>query len=302
MSKDITKRIKVPIFEEGEVKVGDIAMHYATCGKGRPLLFVHGWTNNWKGYIPMAQYLYKDYQFIGVDLPGFGDSDRLDSYNLKSQSDYLADFIKEMKIKKPVVVGHSMGAYVVSTFYSRHPTLASHIILIAPMFLKNNKTTMIKIMGVMYRLLRKSKLAMSAVKRIVDTKRYTYFTAKHINMYKFDKKIIDETGFEGKLKASKEVYVDMGMAISKTHIDDMIENNTIPVDLIFGRHDKLTNADKATEILKGRGKYRIEVVEEAGHVLTVEQPEETVKRLVKLISPVGIRRVEPVTFKPNIHL
>ncbi|MFA5895273.1 MAG: alpha/beta hydrolase [Candidatus Shapirobacteria bacterium] len=287
MSKDIMKGVKVAIFKEGEVKVGDVSMHYATSGKGRPLLFVHGWTNNWKGYIPMAQYLYKDYQFIGVDLPGFGDSDRLDSYNLKSQADYLAGFINEMKIKKPVVVGHSMGAYVVSTFYSRHPNVASHIILIAPMFLKNNKTAMVKVMGVMYRLLRKSKLAMSAVKRIVDTKRYTYFTAKHINMYKFDKKIIDETGFEGKLKASKEVYVDMGMAISKTHIDDLIEKNTIPVDLIFGKFDKLTNATQARKLLDGRGKYNIEEVDEAGHVLTVEQPEETVKRLVKLIGPSG---------------
>lgn len=290
------KGVKVAIFKEGEVKVGDVSMHYATSGKGRPLLFVHGWTNNWKGYIPMAQYLYKDYQFIGVDLPGFGDSDRLDSYNLKNQADYLAGFIKEMKIKKPVVVGHSMGAYVVSTFYSRHPKVASHIILIAPMFLKNNKTAMVKVMGVMYRLLRKSKLAMSAVKRIVDTKRYTYFTAKHINMYKFDKKIIDETGFEGKLKTSKEVYVDMGMAISKTHIDDLIEKNTIPIDLIFGKFDKLTNATQARKLLDGRGKYNIEEVDEAGHVLTVEQPEETVKRLVELIGPADRSSMEPNLF------
>jgi len=283
MSKDITKGVRVAIFKEGEVKVDDIVMHYATSGKGRPLLFVHGWTNNWKGYIPMARYLHKKYQFIGVDLPGFGDSARLDSYNLKSQADYLAGFIKSMGIKKPVVVGHSMGAYVVSTFYNRHPKIASHIILIAPMFLKKNKTAMMKVMRVMYRLLRKSKLAMSTVKRIVDTRRYTYFTAKHINMYRFDKKIIDETGFEGKLKASKEVYVDMGMAISKTHIDDLIEANTIPIDLIFGKYDKLTNADQAKKLLEGRGKYRIEEVDEAGHVLTVEKPKETVKRLVKLI-------------------
>ncbi|MBI2464567.1 alpha/beta hydrolase [Candidatus Shapirobacteria bacterium] len=283
MSKDITKGAKVAIFKEAEVKVGDTVIHYATSGKGRPLVFVHGWTNNWKGFIPMARYLYKEYQFIGVDLPGFGDSDRLDSYNLRNQADYLAGFIKSMKIKKPVVVGHSMGAYVVSTFYSRHPKVASHIILIAPMFLKNNKTAMVKVMGVMYRLLRKSKLAMSAVKRIVDTKRYTYFTAKHINMYKFDKKIIDETGFEGKLKASKEVYVDMGMAISKTHIDDLIENNTIPIDLIFGKFDKLTNATQARKLLDGRGKYHIEEVDEAGHVLTVEKPEETAEAVERLI-------------------
>ena len=274
---------KVGIFKEGDVKVGDVSMHYATTGKGRPLLFVHGWTNNWKGYIPVANYLYKNFEVIAVDLPGFGDSDRLDSYNLKSQADYLAGFVKKMKIKKPVVIGHSMGAYVVAMFYKRHPEIASHIVLIAPMFLKNNKTAMIKVMGVMYRLLRKSELAMRAVKRIVDTKRYTYFTAKHINMYKFDKKIIDETGFEGKLKASKEVYVDMGMAISKTHIDDLIEKNTIPIDLIFGKFDKLTNATQARKLLEGRGKYNIEEVDEAGHILTVERPKETARALVKLV-------------------
>jgi pimeloyl-ACP methyl ester carboxylesterase len=287
MSKDITKVVKVAVFKEGEVKVGNVSMHFATSGNGRPLLFVHGWTNNWKGFVPMAQYLYRKYRFIGVDLPGFGDSDRLDSYNLNSQAEYLAGFIRMMKIKKPVVVGHSMGAYVVSTFYRQNPEVASHIILVAPVFLKNNKTAMVKVMGVMYRLLRKSKLAMSAVKRIVDTKRYTYFTAKHINMYKFDKKVIDETGFEGKLKASKEVYVDMGMAISKTHIDDLIENNTIPIDLIFGKFDKLTNAAQARKLLDGRGKYNIEEVDEAGHLLTVEQPGETAKKLVKLIGPSG---------------
>ena len=197
----------------------------------------------------------------------------------------MAGFIENMKIIKPVVIGHSMGAYVVSMFYDRHPKVASHIVLIAPMFLKKNKTTMIKIMGVMYRLLRKSKLAMTAIKRIVDTKRYTYFTAKHINMYKFDKKVIDETGFEGKRKVSKEVYVDMGMAISKAHIDDLIESNIIPIDLIFGKYDKLTNADQAKKLLEGRGKYNIEEVDEAGHVLTVERPKETAIALMKLIGP-----------------
>ena len=126
---------------------------------------------------------------------------------------------------------------------------------------------------------------MTAIKRIVDTKRYTYFTAKHINMYKFDKKVIDETGFEGKRKVSKEVYVDMGMAISKTHIDDLIESNIIPIDLIFGKYDKLTNADQAKKLLEGRGKYNIEEVDEAGHVLTVERPKETAIALMKLIGP-----------------
>lgn len=287
MSKDIIRTGKSEIYKEGEVKVDGVKMHYATGGKGSPIVLVHGWTNNWKGYVPMMEHLRKKYEIFAVDLPGFGDSDRLESYTLPSQADYLNKFISKMGIKKPVVIGHSMGAYVVSTFYKRHPKVAGQIILIAPMFLKNNKRMATKLMGVVYKLLRRSNLAMSAVKRVVDTKRYTYFTAKHINMYKFNKKVIDETGFEGKLKASKEVYVDMGMAISKTHIDDLIENNKIPVDLIFGKYDKLTNATQAKRILSGRGSYRIEEVDEAGHVLTVEKPRETVKRMTKLIGPSG---------------
>lgn len=283
MSKDIIKRQSLTILKEKKVKVEDIQINYAEAGSGKTIICIHGWTNNWRGFVPMSQYLVKKFRIMAIDLPGFGDSGRLPNYDLEIEAGYVKKFMDTLKIEKPIIVGHSMGAYVASKFYNMYPDTAEKIVLISPMFKKKNKERMMRLVEIFYRTVRKTNITQWLLKKLVDGEKYTYITAKYVNMYHYNKETVENFGQEGRRKASKEAYIDMGVEVAKTNIDDLIAGNKLPIDMIFGKYDKLTNAEQARKILEGRGKYNIAEVDEAGHILTVEQPKLTAEALMDLI-------------------
>ena len=60
--------------------VEDEVVHYEVLGRGRPLIFVHGWLGSWRYWIPTMQALSSEYRTYALDLWGFGDSATPPSY------------------------------------------------------------------------------------------------------------------------------------------------------------------------------------------------------------------------------
>ncbi|HPJ17464.1 MAG TPA: alpha/beta hydrolase [Candidatus Woesebacteria bacterium] len=283
MTKAEIREKGLKTFKTKKVKIDDIEINYAEAGKGKCVVLVHGWTNNWIGMIPLGLELYKNYRVIIPDLPGYGDSGRLENYSFEIQADYLKKFLEKIKVKKPVIAAHSMGAYIISKLYSKYPVFADKLVLIGAMFNKNNKTKGLKIQNLIFKIAREFEIGQSLIKKIIDTDTYSMITSKLINMYEFNRDNVIVFGKEGKLKMSKKVYVDMGYDISKTNVDELISNNLIPIQLIFGDHDKLTNVEHARNILANKGNYQFDTVEKAGHVVTVEKPKELALKMIKFI-------------------
>jgi pimeloyl-ACP methyl ester carboxylesterase len=106
-------------------------VHYLDVGKGNSaLIFVHGWTCNaefWKG----SYTAFKNIRVIAVDLPGHGESD-------KPQANYTMDYfarsveavMKDAKITKAVLVGHSMGTPVIRQFYRLYPEKTLGLVIV----------------------------------------------------------------------------------------------------------------------------------------------------------------------------
>lgn len=274
----------IKTFQTKKIKVGEIEINYAEAGRGKTLILVHGWTNNWTGFIPIGLKLKDKYKVIILDLPGYGDSGRLPKYDFDIQANYLKMFLEKLKIIKPMLIGHSMGTYVVSTLYSKYPNIAENIILIAPVFRHNNKTKRLKMAEWLFKAAKKMRWSTRVIRGIVNTYQFSYFTSRYVNMYKFDKSLVDTYGIEGKRKVTDTAYMDLGVEIAKTNVDDLIVNNKIPIGLIFGKYDRLTNAKVAHNLLDNKGKYRIETVNNAGHLVTVEKPLGTVKAIERLLN------------------
>ncbi|SRR5258706_11925765 len=49
-------------------------VHYEVLGRGRPVIFVHGWLGSWRYWVPTMQQLSMKYRTYALDLWGFGDS------------------------------------------------------------------------------------------------------------------------------------------------------------------------------------------------------------------------------------
>lgn len=81
-------------------------------GAGPDLVFLHGITCDRGNWAPVVDLLAADFRCVNVDLPGHGDSPRTGAYDVFSQAATIAAFIADKGIERPVVVGHSYGAFI----------------------------------------------------------------------------------------------------------------------------------------------------------------------------------------------
>jgi len=124
-----------PPRESGQERVGDVALHYAIYGKGKPVILLHpglGHGDYWANQVgPLSQ----DYQVIVVDLRGHGRSTASKqplSYGLMAED--LTRFIQQMHLNKPALVGWGDGAVVALEVGMRHPSRVSELILFGAPF------------------------------------------------------------------------------------------------------------------------------------------------------------------------
>jgi pimeloyl-ACP methyl ester carboxylesterase len=105
--------------------IDDEVVHYEVLGRGRPLIFVHGWLGSWRYWIPTMQALSAEYRTYAVDLWGFGDTGKAGQrYHLDAQADLLYRFMDHLGILKAAFVGHGLGGAVVLRFAHQHPDWA----------------------------------------------------------------------------------------------------------------------------------------------------------------------------------
>lgn len=95
-------------------------VHYEALGRGRPIVFLHGWVGSWRYWINAMQVASTSFRAYALDLYGFGDTTRDPlRYSLDQQADLLNQFLEEMGIGKVAIVGHDLGALVGFTFLKR---------------------------------------------------------------------------------------------------------------------------------------------------------------------------------------
>ncbi|MET8280311.1 alpha/beta fold hydrolase [Micromonospora sp. NPDC005174] len=89
-----------------------------------PLVLVHGLTYDRRQWGPLRRELAAidpDRQILALDLPGHGDAPRRDSYRMAEVAEVVHNQVTEAGLATPVVVGHSVGAVVATTYAARYP-------------------------------------------------------------------------------------------------------------------------------------------------------------------------------------
>ncbi|MEO0553034.1 MAG: alpha/beta hydrolase [Bacteroidota bacterium] len=93
-------------------------------GSGRPLIFVHGFCEDssmWEGF---CEPFIDQHEVFLVDLPGFGKSSLPSKdFTLEEIADQLAQWMKSLKINNAIVIGHSLGGYVILELAKNYPEL-----------------------------------------------------------------------------------------------------------------------------------------------------------------------------------
>ena len=89
-------------------------LYIGEAGKGFPLVLVHGFLGSSDMWEPQINFFKNKFKVITPDLPGFGRSNKVKSYNsIQSIANLLLENLKNKKIDKFHLLGHSMGGMIV---------------------------------------------------------------------------------------------------------------------------------------------------------------------------------------------
>lgn len=118
------------------VEIDGNRIHYVEEGEGRPIVFLHGLGAQLHHF---RQTLFgrfgPGYRLIALDRPGSGYSVRAGGATgrLPEQADVLRRFIEELRLERPLIVGHSLGGAIALALATGHPTAICGIALLSPL-------------------------------------------------------------------------------------------------------------------------------------------------------------------------
>lgn len=123
--------------QTGFVQTNGIQIHYEhTVGEKIPFVFCHGISDNGRCMLRLAKHLAAGFEVILVDARGHGLSDKPDTgYSPDDHAGDLQGLIEAMKLEKPILYGHSMGARTVSRLAAKFPEIPRAIILEDPVYI-----------------------------------------------------------------------------------------------------------------------------------------------------------------------
>jgi pimeloyl-ACP methyl ester carboxylesterase len=109
-----------------------VRIHYQNYGKGgEALVLIHGWTCNldyWRDQVPDFA---KRNRVIALDLPGHGQSDKPEiAYSMDLFAKAVDAVMRDAKVERGVLVGHSMGTPIARQFYRKYPQKTLAIVIV----------------------------------------------------------------------------------------------------------------------------------------------------------------------------
>lgn len=111
-----------------------ISLAYVEMGnpRGRPVLLVHGYTDNARDWVPLVPYLSAEDRLILVDIRGHGQSSKPECCYARLDFAYdLKLLLDRLDIPRADIVGHSLGSIICQTLAEEWPERVGKVVLIS---------------------------------------------------------------------------------------------------------------------------------------------------------------------------
>ena len=106
------------------INIRNININYIQYGSGSDVVLLHGWGQNIAMMKPIGDRLQKNHRITILDFPGFGESEEpKTALTVYDYCEILEELLKKLKVKKPVIMGHSFGGRIAIIYASRNVVL-----------------------------------------------------------------------------------------------------------------------------------------------------------------------------------
>jgi pimeloyl-ACP methyl ester carboxylesterase len=245
-------------------------IHFTDQGKGEAIVFLHGFTEDsviWKKF---ASRLEKKFRIICPDLPGHGKSECISSvHTMELQAEAILQVLDHLRIKKCLMVGHSMGGYVTQAFAGKYPgRLKGFVIFHSHCFAdsaqeKKNRTRTVEVV----RADRFGFVASFIPGLFPDESRARF--RKEINALVKRAKGFPKEGIIAAIKGMRE----------RKDQADMLRSTGLPVLFILGMKDPKAPVAKFWDMISLPAHSESLILRDCGHMGYIEYPDATLEAL-----------------------
>ncbi|MGN7100734.1 alpha/beta fold hydrolase [Ralstonia holmesii] len=274
----IARRVTKGFPPEGKfLDVGADRVHYTDRGQGPAIVFVHGLCGNLRNfaYLDMDR-LARSHRVIVIDRPGAGRSVRgVDSpANIYAQAGMVAQCIEKLGLDKPVLVGHSLGGAISLAVGLNHPQVIRRLALIAPLTHAESAPP-----GAFGGLVLPSPLVRRLVSWTLAIPLSIINSRKAIAAVFAPETMPKDFPFKGGgllgLRPHVFYAASSDLVSAPEDLPDMerrYASMTVPVDMLYGRGDRILNVKRQGEALKQKlDRVNLRIID-GGHMLPVTQP------------------------------
>jgi pimeloyl-ACP methyl ester carboxylesterase len=274
-------------FHDQQVAVSGGSQYVRVGGRGPAVLLLHGFGDTGDMWIPLAEILVQDHTVIIPDLRGMGLSSHQDGgYEKTAQARDLASILDKLKVQNVALVTHDIGNMVGYALAALYPArVIRWVVMDAPLpgighwddQLKNPKVWHFNFRGpdverlVAGReriLLDRFYNELSATPASIDDETRDHYAA----LYARPGAIHD--AFSGQFAAFVQDAIDNQELVSKGKL-------TLPVLAIGGDHSY--GAHLATEIGFAASNVRSAVINNSGHWIMEEQPQQAIAVIIPFL-------------------
>lgn len=237
------------------MKISDIEVNYFLEGprdSEEAVIMLHGWGANIELFRNSAEKISGKYLVAAPDMPGFGETPEPESaWNVDAYTDFVIEFIKNLGLKKVILLGHSFGGRVIIKMVTRKdlPFEVTKIILVDSAGIRPEKSP---------EQLKKEKVMKFGKKLLSGTPK----------LLEKMQSMVGSADYKAASPLMKEVLVNV-VNEDLTHLLPEIKQSTL---LIWGTLDTATpisDAEKMEQLIPEAGLARIEGV---GHYSFLENP------------------------------
>lgn len=232
------------------------------------LIFIHGFRGNGLGLKELSKN-FRGYDVSVLQIPPAG-GNTLREFNAKNYARFVADYIKKNQIKKPVLIGHSMGSIVAAAVAERYPDLiADKIVFLAPISVRPNKFF----------------AALTPLSTVLPNRLIGYLTTKYMFVPKDQalfKKTLETTYTCGAdFTTKKDVYKSAKFSVSYAICDFSLGEKSAL--FLSGEADRLMPRKKTEKVARSFKNAKTVYLKNCGHLLNYESPKEVAKEIKKFL-------------------
>jgi pimeloyl-ACP methyl ester carboxylesterase len=242
---------------------------YTDQGKGNAVILLHGFLENSTMWNYLAPVLAKKNRVICIDLLGHGQTDCLGYiHSMEDMADAVHHVISELKIRKAVFIGHSMGGYVALAVAELYPEFMKGLVLLNSTSRADseeriaNRTRAIKAVKQNY---------VAAVRMSISNLFSEENRTKLSEQIEWVREKALQTPLQGIIAAQE------GMKLRKDR-EVILHFATYPILLILGKKDPVLNYEENVEQIEGTNVKLISFND--GHMSHLENQAELEKVMV----------------------